>query len=232
MHEPLISTVIPARNVERYLADAVQSILKQKYEMMEVIIVDDGSTDRTLEVAESFKPDVRVISQPQRGHAAARNHGLLESHGELLSFCDADDLWADENRLKKQVEALADDRHLDMVFGHLQAFRGSDWAERGPPPPECRAAPQPGPVVGTILIRSDAFHRVGGFDESSRLGVFVDWYTRARELGLKERMLTDVLLYRRIHRENTSATDTGARSQYARVLKKALDRRRNKPDPE
>jgi hypothetical protein len=119
--------------------------------------------------------------------------------------------------LKIQKEGLDADPALDMVFGSMVQFH-----EAGGPATE----PQPAAVSGTLLIRRESFFRVGLFNEGIRLGVFLDWYLRAREAGLLERMLTDVFMARRVHSDNANIRESSNRVSYARVLKAALDRRR------
>jgi glycosyltransferase involved in cell wall biosynthesis len=179
-----------------------------------VLVVDDGSTDGTADVARAFGAPVRCVEQQALGVAAALNRGIELAHGELLAFLDADDLWVDD-KLRLQTEVLRSRRELDAVFGHLANFDGS-----GTP-----GAPVPGYSKGTMLIRRAAFDRVGGFADW-RLGEFVDWYARAVDAGLATLMLPDVLLLRRVHDSNTGVRLRDERSEYARMLKGVLDRRR------
>jgi glycosyltransferase involved in cell wall biosynthesis len=209
-----VSVVIPVRNGERYLSEAIASVLQQTPPPLEVLVVDDGSTDGTAAVARSFAAPVRCIAQPALGVAAALNRGVEEARGDRLAFLDADDLWADD-KLRVQTALLEARPELDAVFGHLANFAGSAPAE----------TPMPGYSKGTMLIRRVAFERVGAFGDW-RLGEFVDWYARAVDAGLRSLMLPDVLLLRRVHDDNTGVRRRDERREYARVLKSVLDRRR------
>lgn len=103
---PLVSIIIPAYNSAKYLSEAVNSALNQTYTNIEVIVVNDGSTDDTLQVAESLKGEkLRVFSQKNKGASAARNRGLKEASGEYIQFLDADDLISAE-KIEKQLELL------------------------------------------------------------------------------------------------------------------------------
>jgi glycosyltransferase involved in cell wall biosynthesis len=88
-----VSVVIPALNAGRFLAETIRSALNQSLPPLEIIVVDDGSTDRTAEVADGFGPPVRCIHQENAGPAAARNRGVHEARGEFVAFLDGDDLW-------------------------------------------------------------------------------------------------------------------------------------------
>ena len=93
MQVPLVSCVIPVWNGEKYLGEAIQSVLDQTYSNIELVIVDDGSTDGTPDVIASFTNRVTSIRQEQSGPAAARNTGISASKGEIVAFLDSDDIW-------------------------------------------------------------------------------------------------------------------------------------------
>jgi glycosyltransferase involved in cell wall biosynthesis len=209
-----VSVVIPVRDGERFLGEAIESALQQAPPLFEVLVVDDGSTDATPWVARSFGAAVTYVRRPALGVAAALNHGASLARGSLLAFLDADDVWSD-HKLGLQVAALRDDARIEAVFGHL-ANVGEDGVVR-----ETFA----GYSRGTMLIRRDAFDRVGPF-AAWRLGEFVEWYARAVDAGVAMRMLPEVLLLRRVHDANTGVRLRDERTEYARMLKSILDRRR------
>src|ERR1700745_1869826 len=88
-----VGVVIPVRDGERYLAEAVESVLAQTHSPYDVVVVDDGSQDRTVEVAARYASRVRCVSQPPGGIGAARNRGVKEVRGDFLAFLDGDDTW-------------------------------------------------------------------------------------------------------------------------------------------
>lgn len=101
-----VSVIIPVYNVEKYIAFAVQSVLKQSYQNFELIIVDDGSPDQSIEICQQFiDPRITIIHQKNRGVCAARNTGIRHAQGEYLAFLDGDDIWLPE-KLEKHVEHL------------------------------------------------------------------------------------------------------------------------------
>ena len=209
-----VSVVIPVRNGEHFLAEAIESVLGQSRPPLELIVVDDGSSDSTSEVARAFGSRVRYVPQPPLGVAAALNLGVGTARGDLLAFLDADDVWKDD-KLELQLDAFRAQSRLDAVFGHL-ANVGAAGDTR---------ATFAGWSRGTMLIRTDAFTRVGPFRQW-RLGEFIEWYARAVDLGLVLLMLPEVVLLRRVHDSNVGVQRRHERSEYARVLKAVLDRRR------
>jgi glycosyltransferase involved in cell wall biosynthesis len=107
-----VSVVMPAYNAQGTIGGAISSVLSQTYGDLELVVVDDGSTDRTAAIASAHDGAVRVVQQENRGVAAARNRGIAEAQGELIAFCDSDDIWFDQH-----LEALVAlyDRHRDVV---------------------------------------------------------------------------------------------------------------------
>jgi len=217
-----ISVIVPVFNGERYLAEALNSILGQTRPPEEVIVVDDGSTDHTAEVAGRFP--VRYLSQANQGAAAARNTGAQAATGDLLAFLDHDDLWV-ADKLARQLAVLAAQPELDMVFGHVEQF----FCPSLPPAEQARyrlPPPMPGYTSSARLIRRTAFEKVGPYAIVNRLGEDLEWHARAVDAGLRFRMLEEVVYRRRIHASNMGITRGGDRSDYAHMLKQILDRRR------
>ena len=225
--ELLVSVIIPVFNCEAYLAEAVGSVLAQSYRPLEIVIVDDGSTEGTAEVARSFDdPSVRYCYQENAGIGAARNKGIDLARGEYFAFLDADDIWAPE-KLSLQMACLQEDPDLEMVFGQVTEFRQS--TPDGPPSARAGAEGRAfaGYMAGTLLIKRESFLKVGPFETRWRIGEFVDWYARATELGLKSHLVPYVVMRRRIHETNIGIREKSSQVDYVRILKQALDRRRS-----
>ena len=117
----LISCIVAVYNGERYLGEAIDSILAQTYRPSEIIIVDDGSTDGTAAVVARYGQQVRYVWQPNSGPAAARNLGLDVMQGEFVAFLDADDLWHPE-KLAQQMARFRARPELDYCVAHAQNF--------------------------------------------------------------------------------------------------------------
>jgi glycosyltransferase involved in cell wall biosynthesis len=229
-----VSVVVAVLDGERFIADALRSILGQTRPPAEVCVVDDGSTDGTAAVVAGFADaGVRCLRRPARGgQAAALNLGVASTGGERLAFLDADDVWA-ADKLRLQGAALDGDPTLDVVYGHMRErvlFAGAPAAVAARD-----GAVRPAHLPGAMLIRRGAFTRVGGFDARFTLGSVVDWYARACEAGLRQLTLPDVVYERRIHGDNAGLREARHRADYLHVVKAALDRRRaattRKPGP-
>lgn len=217
--------MIGVYNGAPYLGEAIESVLAQDYEPIELIVVDDGSTDGSAEVARSFR-QVQVVSQENAGNGAARNRAVEEAAGALYAFLDADDRFM-PGKLSLQKAALDADPGLDMVFGHVREFLSPELDDRvraslRPPAPE----PMPWTAPNLMLIRSESFQRVGLFTTAVRVGVTVDWFARAAEAGLRYAVLPEVVLERRLHTQNNGLRERASRSQYLEVIRQAMERRR------
>lgn len=131
-----VSVVVPCYNAERFIAETIQSVLQQSVLPIEILIIDDGSTDDSRRIAETFGDPVRVIVQENQGESVARNRGIDEARGEWIAFLDADDLW-ESNKLQRQLKVMSADRGAKFCFTGYRLF-GS--VERVAPVPEAQAA--------------------------------------------------------------------------------------------
>jgi glycosyltransferase involved in cell wall biosynthesis len=218
-----VSVVIPAHNAQKYLGEAIESVREQTVAAQEIIVVDDGSTDDTARIAQSFA-DVKYLFQENSGSAGARNNGAQQARGQLLTFLDADDLWT-PHKLELQIAALQT-KECDMVFGQAQQFISPDLSDAERAKIHLPNEHLPAIVAGAMLLRRDDFFRVGPFETSWQIGDFIDWYLKAGDSGLQSCILPDVVLRRRIHTSNMGVLQRDARGDYVRILKASLDRRR------
>ena len=154
-----IDVVIPAFNAADYLDEALASVVGQQQAARRIIVVDDGSTDATADVARAAGDAIEVVRQDNRGAAAARNLGIARSDAPLLAFLDADDRWT-ADKLALQASALTADRELDFVVCLARAFASPELPEaervalQGQQP-----RPFEGWMSGALLIRRAAFDR-------------------------------------------------------------------------
>jgi glycosyltransferase involved in cell wall biosynthesis len=222
---PFVSVIIPAYNAEAFLSEAVESVLRQVYSPLEIIIVDDCSTDGTATIASSFRGSILCVSQSRGGPAAARNMGLSLARGDVISFLDADDLWP-INKLTIQLTALAENPQAEVVLGHVQYMRICTSTEGGPRFQEF-SRPCISCNLGSALFRKSVFETVGTFDSTMPYSEDVDWFMRARELGTSIYVQEEVTLLYRIHQRNMSRDKRERNFQLVKALKKSLDRRRN-----
>jgi glycosyltransferase involved in cell wall biosynthesis len=219
-----VSVVMPVFNGARYLADAIASIRRQRHAPLEIIVVDDGSTDDSAAVAASQGPDVRVVSQANQGPGPARNRALGLARGEVVAFLDADDLWSDD-KLGVQWPLLAAHPAIEVVLGPLRRT----WTVPGPDgsPGAARfTEPEPALHLGCALIRRSVFDRIGLFDPAFTPTEDWDWFMRAREAGIALVAHDEVVYLYRRHGANVTNDTRHTGSMFARLLRQSLERRR------
>ena len=223
MTAPLVSVIIPVYNGARFLAESIASVLAQTYRPLEVIVVDDGSTDESARVAQDFP--VHYCLQPHGGPGAARNYGVTQARGELLAFQDADDLWT-ADKLSMQVDYL-----LAHPAVQYTITRGRFFLEPG-----CTGTPPLSsaflsrdyrlPLFQTLVIRRQAFERVGWIDTQLPTSEDVDWFARAADLGLPMAAIELVLFHKRIHDANISAYSQENMRNLFTALRRSAQRKR------
>lgn len=226
MADPRVSVIIPAYNAARYIEAALASAFAQDAAPFEVIVVDDGSTDGTGDVAAAIavKRPLQVIRQKNGGAGAARNTGVAAAQGEYLAFLDADDLW-EPPKLRLQREYLLAHPEAGFVLTHELLF-----VEGGDVPPWIRPEqvrePHPAWVPSALMVRRETLDAVGMFDPRYRVGDDSDWFVRATDMRIPSAVLPEVLLRRRVH--TTNITAQGAESQLGllRLLRASIERKR------
>jgi glycosyltransferase involved in cell wall biosynthesis len=222
----LVSVVITVYDAASYLAEAIDSVLAQTYRPFELIVLDDGSTDGSGEIARSYGSTLRFAQQENAGLGAARNAALDLAKGRYYAFLDADDRFV-RDKLERQMQILDAEPEIDMVFGHVTEFVSPEIDERARALLRDPVDDEPWRTPNLMLVRREAFHRVGPFSDTLRVGIGVDWYARAVDEGLKEAVPPVVVLERRLHTSNNGIRQRDARHQYLQVLKRSLDRKRS-----
>ena len=235
-----VSVIMPAFNAAPFIAAAIQSVLDQTHDNVEVIVIDDGSTDGTFEIAGGFGSRVRVIRQRQRGAASARNTGAAQASGEWLAFLDADDLWEPE-KLSRQLAAAGPDIH--MIYSdrfNIGSVEGWPAIQGSVQPPYEGDVFVPllrtGNVIttSTVLMRTAVFKELGGFCEDPAVLPAEDWdlWIRfAEQHGV--RVCREPLVSYRLHPDgvsrNVARMNAARRTVVARALRlprgRTLDRR-------
>jgi glycosyltransferase involved in cell wall biosynthesis len=217
----LVSVVMAAFNEEAFIGEALRSVSAQTYRPVEVIVVDDGSSDRTAEVAASH--DVRLLRLPHSGPSAARNAGLAVARGEYWTIFDADDVMPPE-RLSHQVAHMEEHPELGMVLGLTEAFVTPGESR----PPHFNPIWDEGPFpacAGTMLARRSVLDVVGLYDETVSLAYDVEWLARAKDAGVGAGQVDHVSLRYRIHPGNTSADRPAVHAAMFGLLRASLHRR-------
>lgn len=211
----LVSVVIPVHQGERFLADAIDSALAQTYRPIEIIVVDDGSTDGSGDVARRY-PEVRLLTQEQAGPSAARNAAFAVMSGEYVALLDADDIW-NPDKLDLQVGHLESNPGAALVLAHHEDLTVDDVAA----PLIARNIERLGidrvaPI--SVVARREVVEAIGGFDERLRTAEDTDWLIRAREAGLRMDILDRVVMRRRFHGGNLTYDTDAIRAATMRSL--------------
>jgi glycosyltransferase involved in cell wall biosynthesis len=225
----LVSVIVPVFNGARFLAEALDSILAQTYAPIEIIVVDDGSRDKTPGVVSSYGDKVRYLRQENAGPASARNRGLIASKGLFVAFLDHDDLWHPE-KLARQMKRFEDRSELEICVTYAQNFWIPELAEEAEKlKNHPHSKPLPGYIASTLLAKYTTFKKIGLFNSALKHTDTTDWFWRARESGTSMEMLQDLLVFRRIHKKNLSrAFVSESHDEFLRFIKASLDKRRQK----
>lgn len=183
--KPLVSVVIATYNLAAYVPLAIQSVLGQVYSNIEVIVIDDGSTDDTRDAIRPYLMDARVryLFQENRGQAAAKNYGVHESHGEYVAFLDGDDRWAPE-KLDVQIPLFSRSEAIGVVYSRV-LYIDEQGKELRVADNELFRGRVSGPLLirnfigfGTSVVKKECFNRLGGFKEQVRMGIDYDLWLR------------------------------------------------------
>jgi glycosyltransferase involved in cell wall biosynthesis len=220
---PLVSVIVPVYNRERFLRETLESVFALDYEPFEVIVVDDGSTDGSATIAQSFT-QARLLRQENRGPAAARNAAIEVARGEFIAFVDSDDVVL-PNKLSAQVGYLLDRPDVTATLGR------QEWIT--PPPnavPDLVWGDLDGITPISIVIRREALIEVGCFDPELRGPEDVDLLVRLREGGYRFLVVPEVVMHRRYHGDNLVAGHRDAPLPLE-LLKAKLDRQRATETP-
>jgi len=211
--------IIPVSGHGRYLHQAVSSALQHDVLPIEVLVVMNGANPKCHdEISKLGDEAVTVISLQQPvGAAFARNIGIARSTANWIRFLDADDVFLPGST--SQLLAQIRDPHCEVAVGRMRLL-GEDGGH-------IRDLDDASPVIGAVLCSRTLFNMVGAFDETLKLGEYIDWVSRARDCGVREIQSDYLVLGRRIHRDNTSTLGLRAKSlDYLRVARSHLERNR------
>ncbi|MEZ4640602.1 MAG: glycosyltransferase family A protein [Caldilineaceae bacterium] len=212
----------------RYLDAALDSVAAQTYRPLEVLIIDDGSTDESAQVITDAQRrlDIQIsyTYQHNQGPSAARNRGIAQANGVLVAFLDADDVWLPQ-KLTQQTAHL-----VQNPMAGAAVCRAQYILEPHVPWPtnvnraHCEQSP-PCFFPSALIVRTEVFKQVGIFNPDIRIGEDTDWIMRARDAGIDIVIVQEILLQRRFHEHNLSLTATEARSELFGLIRTSLKRR-------
>ena len=225
-NNPLVSVVIPVYNGELYLNDALTSLQAQTYRRFQAIVVDDGSTDRTAEIAKSFR-EAQYLFQENAGPGPARNRGIRIAKGDFFTFLDSDDIWP-EHRLRTQIEFMSEQPDVAFAVGRCKTFIQRGFSKPAWVDEAALQGQQIGYFPGTLMATRNAFNTVGFFNPHFRVGEGAEWFVRAKESGLPMAVIDEVLLHRRVHQSNLTHQGDQINSNILLALKESMDRKRKR----
>jgi len=235
-HAPLVSVVIPAYNCGPFISDALDSVVNQNYPALEVLVVDDGSTDETCDVVARYGSAVTLVRQQNAGAAVARNEGMRRARGEYVALLDADDLWL-PGKLQLQVDYL--EHHADVALcctrWHLlnPDAAGRYHIERVAPPESAPVDPKCAGWIycellldcevwtSSVVMRRTLCERIGGFEAELRRGQDYDYWLRASRVTRIDRLDAPLALYRMQVAHDRKFPDT---NWELTVIRRAIER--------
>ncbi len=241
MNNPLVSVIIPAYNADKFIAEALDSVFTQTYRPIEVIVIDDGSTDKTAEIVRNYQSDKHdslvYIYQKNSGPSAARNAGIRKSNGKYITFLDADDLWTD-GKLQKQIKLMETHRDVVLMFGDVRRFSESNgtadsmFVRKGitkeffgdsfyVKDAYRKLLMRNYIPTGTVIIKRKYFQNEVIFDENLRCVEDWDLWLRIAMNGTIA-YSTDVWEFKRDHEKNVSHSDEVMLLGGIEVLKKHI----------
>jgi glycosyltransferase involved in cell wall biosynthesis len=224
MKTTTLSVIIPLFNTEKYIEQAIQSLLNQTIKIDQIIVVDDGSTDGGAEIVKKH-PQIELIQKENEGLKKTLNCGLSYAKGDFIGFLDADDRWK-TNKLKVQLDFLESHPEVDIAFVNSERFKMVK-TETGESLEE-RLDVMNGKTLPTGLYRKQVFDKVGVFSVENQYHTFMEWLDRAQFNKINMEMIPELLYERRIHDSNMGIVEKQRqRDQYLATLKASLDRRRN-----
>ncbi|HUN21894.1 MAG TPA: glycosyltransferase family A protein [Anaerolineales bacterium] len=199
-HLPKISVIIPAFNAEAYLAQALESVLAQNYPNLEILVVNDASTDNTATVVEQYAKSVCYVENSKNlGIAKTRNLGLSMASGDYIAWLDADDAWT-RSHLAVLLPWLMAYPHLQVVQGLLQRQLlnpyDASYNDFGKPYANVN--------LGAMLCRRSVFEQFGEFDAQFAVSEDTEFWMRLRAYSVEMRVVPHTVLLYRLHLQNTT----------------------------
>jgi glycosyltransferase involved in cell wall biosynthesis len=230
MEEPLVSVIIPTYNRAEFVGEAVQSVLCQTYKKLEIIVVDDGSTDDTSKVLKEYRGRIRYIYQERGERSRARNRGFRRSSGCYVAFLDSDDLWLPE-KIEKQLDVFEKKRDVGLVYTSVQFidYYGNPYngaicwdalaRKRRSLYEDLMTDNVISGSTSAVMVRRECLKKVGLFDESMNACEDLDLWRRVAEHYTFHK-ITAPLVKLRIHPNNTQGRLSIMAEGYEIILNK------------
>ena len=222
-NNPLISVMMPTYNNAKYIKQAIESVYAQKYGNLEIIVVDDGSTDNTKEILKQYK-NIKYFYIEHKGISFARNTALANSKGEYVAFCDSDDYWLPE-KLNTQVQYFKEHPNCEIVFTKYEnIFENDELKKNKRAMHEKLIEDSFKQYLPSTILRKDLFDRFGTFDENFSGIEDAEFIYRISMKGINIKHYIDKVFYiRRIHGNNiTLQQNRTIKSIITSILRKNL----------
>ena len=222
---PSVSVILVVRNGAGLIGEALASVDGSAIKPLEILVVDGGSTDDTVTVAERFE-GVRVIPQQSKGIANAYNEGVAQAQGTLVAFISHDDQWL-PGKLDQQVAFMEERPEVLLSVTYVQHYLEAGCS----PPPGFRTEllerPVPGMLMETLMVRPEVFDRVGGFDSSFEISEDTDWFARVRDKGISIGVLPETLTRKRVHDANASLSSPKLNALLLKAMRRSVQRKQD-----
>jgi glycosyltransferase involved in cell wall biosynthesis len=219
----LVSVILAVQNGERYLAQAIESVLAQSYLAFEIILIDDGSNDNTEKIARSYT-QVRYLRQANQGLAIARNVGIENACGQLIAFLSHDDVWL-PNKLSSQADCFAQAPETQYTVTWFKYFLEPGFALPLGFKPELLGKSLIGRIPETVVARRELFDKIGNFNTEFYFANDVDWFARAKDDAAPMTVIPEVLLLKRLHDANMTYNSV-VNGELLGLLKQSIRRQR------
>jgi alpha-1,6-rhamnosyltransferase len=215
---PLVTAFMPVYNGEKYLEASLESLLAQDFPRVEIVVCNDGSTDRSAAILSRY-PTIKTIQQPNAGRAAACAAAIEASTGDFLTSFDADDLWP-SNRISLQAQHLLEHPETGCVLGRQEWMNPPPWLGRDPVFGDLDGVP-----IGSAMFRREVYALIGGFDVSFGHSEDMDLLFRMREHGVDIAILSEIVLFRRFHEDQMTVSPPSV-PPILRSLRQKIERER------
>ncbi len=221
---PLVTVIIPAYNYADYISTTLDSVFAQTYRPIEVIVVDDGSTDNSAEIVRGY-PEVQYFYQSNQGVSVARNVAIAAAKGEFMAFLDADDLWKPD-KLSVQITYMLENPDMRITGTKVRNFLDSEtqlpfWLKDNPNWEEDTAI-----IPSTLVVHKSVFNQIGGFSPDYRASEDTEWLWRANEVKVPMFKINEIMTLRRFHGSNLSWLMAGThKSRVLKIIKDSIARK-------
>lgn len=218
-----VTAIMVVKNGEKFMQQAIHSVLNQEIQPDEFIAVLGNSTDRTLEILNQF-PAIKIIQQNGEGISNAYNTGIKKASGDLICFISHDDIWTPD-KLKIQKGFMVENPGIKFSNCHVEYFLEPGYAKPTGMREMWLKKPQPAKIMETLMARKEVFILAGLYNETLRTAEDVDWFARAADMKIPSEILPRVLLKKRLHGSNISMEINSNNQNLLKALRASVKRK-------